>query len=225
LNFYKCLECNNQGKNINFGIINKKCDKVICNIVKVAKDLYCETLNYIKKLISHPFKTAPISIPGFIFYTLLVVIEYRYFYFNSDLSNPFTLVCITAAVSTFGAIFIGLKYKLDQAKYHKDLFEKRYEIFITVDQILWKYQSIGKFEVGEFSGSLMRKSYFLFGEETYTFINKLREALIYANAGKQQNENDAQFLKKIQLAEQFLSSLIDAQKLSKFFPELKIDFY
>lgn len=128
-------------------------------------------------------------------------------------------------IASLGILFVALKYRLDQANYHRELFEKRYEVFNKINYVLfscfhevdqdlkiidWKY-------ISKELDSIYRRSYFLFGKETYEFIDQFRKAALnykMIESGKKKDD-----------ATEFLNSLLDGQILSKKFPELKIDFY
>ena len=134
-------------------------------------------------------------------------------------------------LTSFGSIFIALKYKLDRASYHKNLFEERYTVFSVINKILLEcFQE--KDEEGnvinwrsliEQLNSVYRKSYFLFGAETYAFMNSFRQAVIDYSCLR--NSGGANEKSKAEDARKFLIELIDGQQLAEKFPELKIDFY
>ncbi len=134
---------------------------------------------------------------------------------------------IAGAVSLFGSIFVALKFKLDQASYHKDLFQKRYEIFLVINDVLgdWSREAKSTKEmIGKVSGDLLRRSYFIFGKHTYEFVKEFRLALIYTETGLNETD-DVTFRKQIQLSRDFLSSIMVGQDLADKFPELKINYY
>ena len=70
----------------------------------------------------------------------------------------------------------------------------------------------------------MRRSYYLFGEETYQFIDEFRRSIIYTEQNEHET-NDDQFKREIKQARDFLVSVVDGQKLADRFPELKIKSY
>jgi hypothetical protein len=131
---------------------------------------------------------------------------------------------ITALMGIFGLIFTYLKYILDQATYHKSLFEERYKIFLEIDEILSLYfqekdkngDIISWHFLVEKLDSIYRKSYFIFGKKTYEFIAEFRKAVINSKMKKEQENNSDHI---------FLRNLLDGQNLSQKFPELKIDLY
>jgi len=71
---------------------------------------------------------------------------------------------------------------------------------------------------------IYRKSYFLFGNETYQFISEFRQAVVDASHISKDSK-DPKVVEKVNKANEFLQNLLDGQKLSKKFPELKIDTY
>jgi hypothetical protein len=87
-----------------------------------------------------------------------------------------------AAIAYFGVIFTILKFKLDSAHYHSNLYDKRFAVFLTIDQALITWAGNGgrsNSEInGKISDSLMRHSHFLFNYKTYQFIEKFRTAMI-----------------------------------------------
>ena len=156
------------------------------------------------------------------FVSIIVLIHYSY---------PDTLISVPVAL--FGMIFVALKYQLDKASYHKSLFEERYAIFLKIDEIISLYDrdkeenEIGREYFTKELDSIYRKGYFLFGDETYTFLGDFRQQVInkihYRGIPRLQlKEEQKQALDK---ADKFLRELRDKQKLSEKFPELKIDFY
>jgi hypothetical protein len=50
---------------------------------------------------------------------------------------------VSLVIAFFGSIFIALKYKLDQANFHKDLFEKRYECVLAIEIALSEWVKTG----------------------------------------------------------------------------------
>lgn len=69
----------------------------------------------------------------------------------------------TFLASSFGSVFIALKFKLDKANYNKDLFEKRYEVFSVIGCVLWDYYhppeniEVDRVRYKEWSESLIAK--------------------------------------------------------------------
>lgn len=138
-----------------------------------------------------------------------------------------TAPVITSAITFFGFIFVALKYKLDQASYNKDLFDRRYKIFNSLDKVLSEWSIEGKSSrklINKVSGSLMRRSYFLFGDETYKFIAEFRHSIIYTEQNEYETDDES-FKIEIRKAKNFLVSLVDRQQLSDKFPELKMKIY
>lgn len=66
--------------------------------------------------------------------------------------------------------------------------------------------------VNKLSGELLRKSYYLFGEESYKNIKCIRDALIKLENGRVEDRE----------SELFLISLIDHENLPQKFSELKL---
>lgn len=139
----------------------------------------------------------------------------------------------SALVASFGAILVAIKFKLDQATYHKSLFEERYAIFLKIDEILSasfqvKYKNGNEIDGRNLSkelDSIYRKSFFLFGTETYRFIANFRESVILYSYCQNKELNNNAATDELKNAETFLISLLDGQNLSKKFKELKIDTY
>ena len=144
-----------------------------------------------------------------------------------------SLISMSMLVASFGTIFVALKYKLDQSTFQKSLFEQRYEIFEDFDKILRNCFNENNKDMGwqDYSAQLdsyFRKSYFLFCRETYHFIVEFRLAVIaYKMLGDNENnlENSEDNREKYEQAKSFLMNLVDKQKLSDKFPQLKIDVY
>ena len=135
---------------------------------------------------------------------------------------------------SFATIFAALKYKLDQANYHKDLFEERYAIFLKINEIALSYHKdvddggskITFLGMVDELDSIYRKSYFLFGRETYKFIEEFRKLAIHWYCMRNRRGVSGELLdQQAIVAEKFLEGLCEGQNLSKKFPELKIDSY
>lgn len=139
--------------------------------------------------------------------------------------------------SSYGSIFIALKYKLDEANYNKDLFEKRYEVFSVIDKFLWDYchtsndqvnseasYKTWKYDLIKEIDFIWRKNYFLFGRETSVFIKKFRTSIIDGSlyghpVGKGYSSQKSE-------ANDFLVNLLgDIDTLPENFPELKISLH
>lgn len=158
----------------------------------------------------------------FLFATLLI-----YFFEVEKNLNPQHLILQGLLITIFGMIFPALKHKLNLANYHKDLFEKRYNVFSQIDEILTDcFRGIDKdhnevdwIRLKEKIDSVYRESYFLFSEKTYCFIDKFYKAVIHSKYKTTPDTKDKED------ADIFLNSLIDGQKLAENFPELKIDSY
>lgn len=134
---------------------------------------------------------------------------------------------VASAIALAASIFAALKFKYDQACYHKDLFEKRYELFLVVNDVLveWSRDAASTREmIAKISGSFMRRSYYLFGENTYEFIDEFRRAIIWTETRRNETD-DEEFREQIRQAREFLISFMDGQKLSDQFPELKLSSY
>jgi len=67
----------------------------------------------------------------------IICIVFLIILFAIGISHKF--IFVSALASLFGLIFAGLKYKLDRANYKKSLFEKRYLIFQTCDEVLYGF--------------------------------------------------------------------------------------
>lgn len=214
-NIFCCPICKGQGKVVGLGMIEKECD-VCGQVVKKAKKSYKTVRTIFLKYIADPIRLYCVTITAVMFLiTAYIAIHWP--------SAP----TIGGAVTFFGFIFVALKFKLDQASYNKDLFDRRYKIFLTIDRVLhqWCSESRSSRElIAKVSGSLMRRSYYLFGEETYQFIDEFRRAIIYIEQ-KEHETQDEKFKKEIKEARDFLISVVDGQKLADKFPELKIKNY
>ncbi|KTC79084.1 hypothetical protein Lche_1104 [Legionella cherrii] len=126
-----------------------------------------------------------------------------------------------------GAIFSLLKLKLDQTNYQKSLFEERFAIFKECDEILYccfhdeskDGEKVNWRLLSQKLDSFYRKSYFLFGKETYAFLTEFRKAVLEHAFGR---DSDKEMKIK---AEEFLANLLNKQTLSDHFKELKIAHY
>ena len=124
---------------------------------------------------------------------------------------------IESIIASVGLTFTALKYRLDQANYNRELFEKRYEIFRTIDLVIWEWAhklDVTKEMIDQLSDDVIRKAYYLFDEETYFFIKEIRTALINYKNVQKRNE-----------VHEFLSSLVDHENLPKKFKSLNISEY
>lgn len=170
------------------------------------KDNLFKIINIIKSL---PIE---ISLVFFVFMILVTI-----FFPNSG--------TFSALVASFGAIFVALKYKLDQVSYHKALFEDRYAIFTEIDKVLWGFfHGEDWCELVQKMDLIYRKSYFLFGNKTYQFISEFRQAVIDASHISKDSK-DPKVIEKVNKANEFLQDLLVEQELAKKFSELKIDTY
>jgi hypothetical protein len=180
--------------------------------------------SYIKKYWIGPFRHYFIT--PFLTYLVPITIA-LFFVMTLTAFNDSAPAKIAGAVSLFGSIFVALKFKLDQASYHKDLFDRRYAIFLIINDVLtaWCAEAKSTNEmIGKISNDLMRRSYFLFGEHTYDFICEFRRALIWTETSENEID-DVKFREEIRLSRNFLISFVDGQKLADKFPELKINYY
>lgn len=179
---------------------------------------------YIKKYCKHPIKNYVVT--PFLSYLVPLTVT-SFFIMTCFAFHDPAPAKIAGAVSLFGSIFVALKFKLDQASYHKDLFDRRYAVFIVINDALtaWCSESKSTKEISDkINNDLMRKSYFLFSEKTYDFIREFRRALIVTETRRSETD-DEQFGAEISRARRFLSSVVDGQKLADYFPELKINYY
>lgn len=165
-------------------------------------------------------KKHPVRIAIVVFVVLLIL------YVFSPAKPVFVLV-----TASFASIFVALKYRLDQANYHKDLFEKRYSVFEVVEKFLIRYKSDDLKSVDDqmvFVNAIMRKSYFLFSEDTVSFIKEFRDAadVIWRNNLSSGSKLYVKNPEGVAKADAFFNELReDRLNLSKRFPELKIDTY
>lgn len=126
---------------------------------------------------------------------------------------------IVFVVGAFGSIFVALKYRLDQANYHRELFDSRYECFLMVEKILdeWLKVLTANEAMIENLNSVMRKSYFLFGGQTYQFISNFRTVISRENSRRLKGDSTA-----ITDDSRFLEKLLFEENLPNEFGELKI---
>jgi hypothetical protein len=131
-NLFSCPVCKGQSKVMVLGMIEKDCDacgKLFRNIKKAHK----ASNTIFMKYIANPIWMHCVTLTVFMFLIAACVAIY----------SPTTPI-IGGAVSFFGFIFVALKFKLDQASYNKDLFDRRYKIFLTIDRVLHRWCSEGK---------------------------------------------------------------------------------
>jgi len=147
-------------------------------------------------------------------------------FFVDDISAVLILV-----LSCIGLVFSALKYTLDQANYHKGLFDPRYAIFSEINDIQYQFTQLSlneatKHRIQELRcrcDKQMQKAYYLFGEETFEFVEKFRRAIIDLEVARCGKYDPA--AKEVMDAELFLMSLSDYKNLLNYFRELKINFY
>lgn len=136
---------------------------------------------------------------------------------------------LSAVVASIGLIFIALKYRMDQASYHKALFTERLEIFNAINEALVScYKNASRQEINQKITPILNKSYFLFSDKTYAFIRELSDHLI-AKAGEPRSEAErgpsSITKEQSEKAHLFSEDLLSERELAKKFPELKIDTY
>lgn len=131
---------------------------------------------------------------------------------------------MSSLIAVIGLFFVVMKYYLDRANYQKSLFEERYLILTKLDEIIFDfYHGKDWKELKQKLDSIYRRSYFLFGHNTYQFIVKFGKAIIDASMLK--DLTDAESIQKVNEAKKFLAELLDGQKLSEKLSEMKIDTY
>ncbi len=213
MSYLFCDICKNTGKIMGLGSIEKKCES--CKNMKYIRDKF---FYIIKEICRNPFKNHPVKIAILIF-----LISFFILWISKSYES------LTFSLGAFVAIFAALKYKLDQANYHKSLFEKRYKIFSIIDEVMWDYASnlkITEEMIEKISLNLMRRSYFLFSKESYLFIEKFRRALIdIKHLDSLETRKNKNFEEKVKKSSEFLVSIIDKQNLSDNFREIKISDY
>lgn len=145
-----------------------------------------------------------------------IVSIFLFAYFQNEFARNLT-------IAAFGSIFIAMTYRLNQATYHKNLFEDRFALFKTIDEILkeWACNNNATREMVAKLDGLMRKSHCVYSEQTYQFIKQFRMAIIILSYRIEL----APDRKEVIEARNFLASLVDHENLPKKFPELKIDSY
>lgn len=106
--------------------------------------------------------------------------------------------------------------EFQQVGYNNDLFDRQYEVYLTVCEILrrWCAKCQSSKDLIDIANELRDKVYFIFRrKKTRQFFEKFRTAIIFT-----QNERDPKF----EHNRDFLLELTDGQKLANKFPELKI---
>lgn len=210
-----CDECIGKGKVVGMGGMEKECAKCKC------RKATWNSINKIKNwLFNNPFKVTPVEMAISFFVLISIVLSIMsLFHYSPEI--------FSALVASFGGIFVALKYKLDQANYHKALFEERYAIFRKFDEIISDTinNRKGWRELVEEMDSVYRKSYFLFGKETYQFISELRLAVAEVSHSRKGGTISTSLEERAGKALEFLIGILDGQNLSEKFPELKIDAY
>lgn len=200
-----------QGSGVVSGLGGMESDCKSCRFKRRALNIIRNGVVSIRNWTIYVFKHHAVFLSMLCFVTIAIPLLWH------DYTN------ITPLLAPFGLIFVALKYQLDQVTYQKSLFPERYEIFLAVDNILSKCfhdsiregDSIYTQEIMMQLNSIYRKSFFLFGQRTYKFMSDFRMAVfnhIYANGEHREAFN-------------FLKNLVDEQKLSRKFTELKIDAY
>lgn len=214
---FDCDACSGTRKILGLGSIPKTCEncKIQCRLISCFVRLK-------RWIMSNPFKTTPVQLSIAAFFIMLIV--------TTLVHNHITLTLLTVS---FGAIFPALKYRLDQSNYNKSLFDERYAIFIEIDMLLLDYPRFldetltdnnSWRDVKRKLDSIYRKSYFIFGKDTYQFIEKFRKSIITFHSLRKHTD-DPKVKKEINEIKEFLNGLLDEQNLSKNFMELKIDHY
>ncbi|MES2204774.1 MAG: hypothetical protein V4496_06090 [Pseudomonadota bacterium] len=220
---WECRKCNNTGKIAGIGGVSELCLSWQCRFDSKAKEIFFTVKNWVCR---NPFKTDPMLVTvSFFIITIILSCCYREVW-------AFTLLA-----SSYGSIFVALKYKLDEANYNKDLFEKRYEVFSVIDKVLWDYYHPSNDQVNSVASYktwkddlikeidfIWRKSYFLFGRETSAFIKKFRTSIVDGNSyGHSVGEGYSLQESK---ANEFMANLLDGiDTLPENFPELKISLH
>jgi hypothetical protein len=209
-----CRLCNNSGIiECGFGGMTQSCKKFKCRTMVFSKDIN-KIIFFFKKY------SLPLLFSGFILLTILFYLDNQST--PSYKSSP--TGWITFAISWIALIFAALKYKLDRATFQKNLFEERYKLFSIIDEVMWDFAfkgTVTKEMTSKMTLDLMRKSYFLFNKNTYSFIENFRQALINVEHLEETHSDDP----KVKNARKFLASVVDRQNLTKNFEELKISEY
>jgi hypothetical protein len=153
---------------------------------------------------------------------LFIILIACYFIWPCDMTKGL-------AIASLASIFAALKYKLDQANYNKDLFNKRYKVFLAYQKAVIELSNLKSSGLTkdklthEILDPVFGKSYFLFGDKTCQFLMTFRgHAINIVCANIDNSEFD-----QGELAESrgFIDSLKAGQNLSEKFPELKLDSY
>jgi len=182
-----------------------------------AKKIDCPPLSSVcEQLIDLLLKKRPMLISGL--FLLAAICVY--------VSNPnsWALGLLTAA---FGTMFVALTYKLNQATYHKNLYEQRFQIYKVVDDVMCEWAREGKANRDMIVrlNDIMRPSYFIFSDKTYQFIKNFRFSIITLAYMLPMPHGVTEDSRQVTTAKNFMASLIDNENLPKNFPELKIGNY
>jgi hypothetical protein len=186
-----------------------------------------EYKSFLKNPIDWIFKDHIVGVTITILFVLFI-----YSFFSSHSELPLLL-------TSLGSILLALKYKLDQANYNRELFEKRHEIVVATNNVLREFtaeNSPNKDMIDKMSGDILIKAYALFNSETYRFLIKFREALLTIyHTEKCLKDDDIRsddiiaYQKKLQdkinKSRKFIGSLADNENILKKFPEYKISLY
>lgn len=211
-NLFKCPVCNGSKIVKSMGGMENRCNQ--CSKLIAYFNQYL--LLPVERYITRPFMAYLVPLTALAFFIMTCLAFY----------DP-TPTKIAGAFSFFGFIFVALTFKLNQANYHKDLFQRRYEVFLVISEVLadWCGEAKSTDEmISKVSGDLMRRSYFLFGRKTHEFVSEFRRALIWTATSRNETD-DLKFREEIKSARDFLVSIVDGQKLAAKFPELKINYY
>ena len=189
---------------------------VVSETLKMRWDIGCKKWSFYIRMINSSW----VSITVIFFLFLAGVFFYKFLTTQiKDITH-----WIAILLTSFGSIFIALKYKLDQASYQKDIFEERFHVFTVIDTILFDcFQGKDPRDLKVQLDSVYRRGYFLFGMETNKFLTAFSEAVV--NFSHYKNSSDPKAKAKADKAHEFLKKLLGEQHLAKKFPELNIDLY
>lgn len=214
--FFNCAECNGTSKIMGMGHIEHDCHNKIC---KTKMWFWRRISALLSWLLGNPFKTTPILL-ALIFSCLLISHD---LFINGRISTETLII-------SFGWIFAASTYKLNQATYHKNLFDERYKVYAELLDVLTHYaqeMTVSKEMYIKVSNiDLSMKGRFLFGRETRDFIDKFKSSIIKIHYGlKSDGEVKEQMRLKAEEARNFLNPLIDGYNFAEKFKELDISIY
>ncbi|HFD2282373.1 TPA: hypothetical protein ACF2P6_002998, partial [Legionella pneumophila] len=195
----KCSSCNDSGTITGIGGIRSNCSK--CKFKRALVNFFEKFWAFI---INKPIQKYPV---GF------TIVVFLFYYFISK--NFSELMRASSIIGLLGLLFAALKYKLDQANYHKSLFDERYKLFCQIEEVIRRANALDATDEGlRMIDEIINRCQFLFGKITLEFIIEIRSNFIQLICLKKSNKNSAPEADK---AMEFFASLITLRSLpSKF---------